>query len=381
LRFENKNAVRVLSILGCLAAVIFISFFINKEHEQQIETEEQLRAEAEARALSFELEEEEKQRALLYTPESIGSLIEGAGVGNLLEPLIGREDYIASAAGVSAYGYTNLGIANVTNHLNIREEASEGGKLVGKMSRNAACEILGYEGEWVHIKSGDVEGYCHSDYLLIGEMAALRASQIITKEAESTSGGLRVREQPNTDCEILTTMGEGERLEVVEDEKDGWIKVMVDDQEGYISAEYAEVKEELMTAMTMTELMYGDGVSNVRVDLCQFAKKFIGNPYVWGGTSLTKGADCSGFVLSVFKQYGYSLPHSSRAQAGMGKKISLAEAKPGDLVFYSGGGRINHVAIYIGGGQVVHASNPRTGIRISAATYRTVSTVRRIIND
>ncbi len=97
--------------------------------------------------------------------------------------------------------------------------------------------------------------------------------------------------------------------------------------------------------------------------------------------AFTNGADCSGFVLSVFKKYGISLPHSSRAQAQMGKQISLSEAKPGDLVFYSSGGRINHVAIYIGGGQVVHASNPKTGIRISGATYRTVSTVRRIIND
>lgn len=176
-------------------------------------------------------------------------------------------------------------------------------------------------------------------------------------------------------------MAEGESLEVVEEGTDGWIKVLVDDQEGYISAEFANVREELGTAMTMTELMYGQGVSDVRVDLCQYAKQFIGNPYVWGGTSLKKGADCSGFVMSVFKQYGFSLPHSSRAQSQMGKKISLSDAKPGDLVFYSGGGRINHVAIYIGGGQVVHASNPRTGIRISAATYRTVSTVRRIIND
>lgn len=370
-----------LSLMGALIIAIMISFFVNEKHEEQLKIEEQTRVLAEAKALALELEKQEAARAALYTPESIAGLLDGAGAGSMFDVLYDKDEYLASVRGVEAFGYQNLGIANVENHLNVREEPGEGGKLVGKMSRNAACEVLGFDGDWIHIKSGEVEGYCHSDYLLIGEMARLRASKIIVKEAESTSGGLRVREQPNTDSEILTTMGEGERLEVVEDEKDGWIKVLVDDQEGYISAEYAEVKEELDVAMTMSELMYGQGVSNMRVDLCQFAKKFIGNPYVWGGTSLTKGADCSGFVMSVFKQYGISLPHSSQAQAKLGSKVSLGEAKPGDLVFYSGGGRINHVAIYIGGGQVVHASNPRTGIRVSAATYRTVTTVRRIIND
>ena len=104
-----------------------------------------------------------------------------------------------------------------------------------------------------------------------------------------------------------------------------------------------------------------------RVDLVEYAKQFVGNPYVWGGTSLTKGADCSGFVLSVFKKYGITLSHSSRAQANEGTKISASELKPGDLVFYGNGkGNINHVAIYIGGGQVIHASSPKTGIKISS---------------
>lgn len=363
---------------GLVLVILLISLIAGRVGDKKLETQ------AEEARLAAEVAEkiriqEEKEAA--YIPVSIQELFEKGGIATVLDEALTREEYIESVKGVGGFGYTNLGIANVENHLNVRQEPNEGGKLVGKMSNNAACEILGYEGDWAKIKSGDVEGYCHTDYLLVGEMAMLRAEKIIVKEAESTSGGLRVREEPNTDSEILTTMGEGERLEVVEDEVDGWIKVLVDDQEGYISAEYAEVKEELSTAMTMTELMYGEGVSDLRVDLCQFAKKFIGNPYVWGGTSLTKGADCSGFVMSVFKQYGISLPHSSAAQAKLGTQVSLAQAKPGDLVFYSGGGRINHVAIYIGGGQVVHASNPRTGIRISAATYRTVSTVRRIIQD
>lgn len=375
MNIDNKKWMACSIVL--LAVLIFIPLSLHLTSKK----------EAQDRAEELEAMQMDALMAARLTPQKIEILrtvqevTENAGAGAVLDEYFDKDEYLLSVKPVEAYGYKNLGMANVSNHLNIREEPHEGGKLVGKMSNNAACDILGYDGDWIKIKSGDVEGYCHSDYLLVGELAKLRAESVITKEAESTSGGLRVREHPNTDSEILTTMAEGERLEVVGDEVNGWIQVMVDDQVGYISAEYAEIKEELSTAMTMTELMYGDGVSDVRVDLCQFAKKFIGNPYVWGGTSLTKGADCSGFVMSVFKQYGISLPHSSRAQAQMGTKISLGEAKPGDLVFYSGGGRINHVAIYIGGGQVVHASNPRTGIRISSASYRTISTVRRIIRD
>ena len=117
-------------------------------------------------------------------------------------------------------------------------------------------------------------------------------------------------------------------------------------------------------------MKYGQGVSNVRVDLVQYALQFVGNRYVWGGTSLTNGVDCSGFTMQVYRKYGISLPHSSRAQPGYGRKISASEAQPGDLFFYGSGSSIGHVAIYIGGGRVVHASNARDGIKISNAYYR-----------
>ena len=142
-----------------------------------------------------------------------------------------------------------------------------------------------------------------------------------------------------------------------------------------------EVKSDLNTAITMTELLYGQGVSDVRVDLCQYAKQFLGNPYVWGGTSLTNGADCSGFVLSVFKNYGVSLPRTSREQAKAGTAIRESELMAGDLIFYAKGGTINHVAIYIGSGQVIHASSPKTGIKISAYNYRTPYKMVRVLQD
>ncbi len=277
------------------------------------------------------------------------------------------------------WGYTNLGIAQVDNHLNVRDKAGEDGELVGKMTKNAACEILSIEGDWAYIKSGKVEGYVHTDYLLTGDAAKTKAQEVVYTVAKVNTQTLKVREQPSTECPVITLVAQDERLEVVEQQPEGWAKIMLDDEEAYVSTDYCVVEEELETAVTMKELLYGNGVSNTRIDLCQYAKQFVGNPYVWGGTSLTKGADCSGFVQSVFKKFGVSLPRTSREQAGVGTKISLADAKPGDLIFYAKGGTINHVALYIGDGQVVHASNPRTGIRISNATYRSPATIRRVL--
>ncbi len=277
------------------------------------------------------------------------------------------------------WGYTNLGIAHVDNHLNIRQEPSETGKLVGKLSKDAACEILSVENGWAHIKSGKVEGYCSTDYLYMGDEAIARGKEVASMIAVVNTQTLKVREQPNTDSITITLIPQDEELEVVDIMDNGWIKFMLDDEEAYVSGEFVDVEERLEKAVTLTELLYGQGVSDVRVDLVQFAKQYVGNPYVWGGTSLTGGADCSGFTMSVFKKYGISLPHHAASQAQLGTKISLSEAQPGDLVFYAKNGSINHVAIYIGNGQVIHASNPKTGIKISSVNYRTPACVRRFL--
>lgn len=277
------------------------------------------------------------------------------------------------------WGYKNLGLANVNNHLNIRQEPSEDGKLIGKLNKNAACEILSVEDGWAHIKSGKVDGYCSADFLFMGEQAIRKAKEVVSMVAVVNTDTLKVREEPNTKCSVITLIPRDEELDVVEVMNNGWIKFMLDDEEAYVSGEFVKVEERLEKAATLTELLYGQGVSNARVDLVQYAKQFIGNPYVWGGTSLTNGADCSGFTMSIYKKYGISLPHHSGSQAQLGKKVSLAEAQPGDLVFYSKNGSINHVAIYIGGGQVVHASNEKTGIRISSVNYRTPAAIRSFL--
>lgn len=308
------------------------------------------------------------------------TLSDPVGVASLMQPGMTEDEYIQTAndAQESFWGYTNIGIAQVDNNLNIRETPDESGKLVGKLPKDAACEILSTEGNWAYIHSGKVDGYVSMDYLLTGVDAKLKARELVKTVATVTTDALKIREEPNTECGVLTLVPMGEELEVVE-VLDGWVKINLDGEDYYVSADYVEVGEKLETAVTMTELLYGQGVSDLRVDLCQYAKQFLGNPYVWGGTSLTNGADCSGFVLSAYKNFGYTLPHYSGSQANMGTKISLSEAQPGDLIFYGKNGTINHVAIYIGNGQVIHASSPTTGIRISNSQYRTPLKVVKIL--
>ena len=278
-------------------------------------------------------------------------------------------------------GYSNLGIVTVSEgKVNIRETPSTDGKIVGKIGRDAGCDVLGEEGDWLHIKSGEVEGYIKAEYVLTGTDALQQASTLLKKVAKVTTDGLKVRTEPNTECEILDMVGSGQSFDVLE-ELDGWVRIDLDGETGYLSTDYVEVGSQLDEALTISELLYGEGVSNVRVAISDYAKQFIGNPYVWGGTSLTRGADCSGFVLSIFAHYGISLPHSSRAQANCGTRISTGELLPGDLVFYGNGSGINHVALYVGGGQVVHASNARVGITISSVNYRTPVKAVRLIQD
>ena len=313
----------------------------------------------------------------LETVSTEKTLLSTAGAGDVESAYkaalnVQKEEVIA--------GYTNLGIANVSDHLNVRQEANEKSDLVGKMTKNAACEIQEVDGAWAHIKSGKVEGYVNTEFLLTGEEAKTRAMQVMRLVATVTTTTLFVREEPNTNSTILTMVPIDEKLDITEGkEDDPWVKIQIDEDEGYVSTDYVEISEELDKAMTLKELKYGEGMSDLRVSLVNYGMQFIGNPYVWGGTSLTKGCDCSGYVQSIFRKYGYSLPRTSREQAKVGTKISLADARPGDLVFYGKGGTVNHVGIYIGNGQIVNASNRRTGIKVSNATYRTPYAVRRIL--
>lgn len=275
-------------------------------------------------------------------------------------------------------GYTNLGIAQVDGSLNVRKGAGIDSKVVGKMSNHDACEILEEKDGWIKIKSGKVKGYVKSGYLLMGDAALAIAEKEVETVATVNTTTLRVREDKSTDSAIVSLVGEGEDL-IVEKIVDDWYKVEVDDQKGYISGEYVTISQKLPTASSVEELENGTGVSDTRVSLVQYALQFVGNRYVWGGTSLTNGIDCSGFTMQIYARYGISLPHHAASQPGYGTRISASDAQPGDLFFYGSGSTISHVGIYIGNGQIVHASNARTGIKISSAYYRTPICVARYL--
>ena len=278
-------------------------------------------------------------------------------------------------------GYTNLGMSVISSgNLNIRQEASTDSEVVGILTNHNACELLEDAGDWYKVTSGKVTGYVSKQYLVTGDEAESIAEQEIKTVATVNTETLNVRAEKSTEAAVLSQVGNSEAF-TVNSVADGWVEISVDDSVGYISQDYVTLAQALPTAKTIEQVKYGDGVSDVRASVVSYALQFVGNRYVWGGTSLEKGVDCSGFTMRILGKYGISLPHSSRAQPSYGTKISASEAKPGDLFFYGSGRSISHVAIYIGNGQIVHASNKRDGIKVSNAYYRNPICVARYLPD
>ncbi len=276
-------------------------------------------------------------------------------------------------------GYTNLAMSTISSgNLNIRAEASTDSEVVGILTNHNACEVLEDAGDWLKVTSGKVTGYVSKEYLVTGDEADAIAEQEISTVATVNTETLNVRSEKSTDASILSQVGNSEAF-TVNSVADGWVEINVDDSVGYISQDYVTLSKALPTAKTIEQVKYGDGVSDVRSSVVSYALQFVGNRYVWGGTSLTNGVDCSGFTMQIMAKYGISLPHSSKAQPSYGTKISSSDAQPGDLFFYGSGKSISHVAIYIGNGQIVHASNKRDGIKVSNAFYRTPICVVRYL--
>lgn len=278
-------------------------------------------------------------------------------------------------------GYTNLGMSVISSgNLNIRQEASTDSEVVGILTNHNACELLEDAGDWYKVTSGKVTGYVNKQYLVTGDEAESIAEQEIKTVATVNTETLNVRAEKSTEAAVLSQVGNSEAF-TVNSVADGWVEISVDDSVGYISQDYVTLAQALPTAKTIEQVKYGDGVSDVRASVVSYALQFVGNRYVWGGTSLENGIDCSGFTMRILGKYGISLPHSSKAQPSCGTKISASDAKPGDLFFYGSGRSISHVAIYIGNGQIVHASNKRDGIKVSNAYYRNPICVTRYLPD
>lgn len=321
---------------------------------------------------------------IISNPTKVQAFEEGvAGIAISLENVFTIDDTeIALSTQGIIPGMTNMAVANVTDHLNIRKEPGENKKIIGTLPKNGGGTILKKDdgSGWTKIKSGKVTGYVSSEYILTGKKANKAARKVAKLVAISNANSLNVRKEPSVDSSVLTQVATGEELVVEEDlvvaygeDHNKWVKVSVDNtEEGYIAKEYVNLSYELAKASSVEETQYGSGVSSTRVNLINSAKSHLGGRYVWGGTTLGSGVDCSGYTQALYRQHGISIPRTSGAQGHSGRTISSSELKVGDLVFYgSSSSSINHVAMYIGSGQVIHASNARTGIKISNMGYRT----------
>lgn len=274
--------------------------------------------------------------------------------------------------------YRDLAIANVANYVNIRSEANTNSKVVGKLYHNGAATILETEGEWINVKSGNVTGYIKSDYLLTGNKVYEIAEEVKAELATVKVNALNVRAKADISSSVVTMLPKGDILEIIEEDSE-WTKVSLGDKMGYVSTAYVDIKTDFKEAISIQEeekrkelaKKQSSSTSSIRQSIVNYALRFRGNPYVWGGTSLTRGADCSGFTQSVLKNFGISIPRTSRSQANGGKRVSMDKIHPGDLIFYRKNGRVNHVAMYIGNGKVVGAASRREGINIKDYNYRT----------
>lgn len=277
--------------------------------------------------------------------------------------------------------YDNLGISSVDSYLNIRSEPREDGDIIGKMTSKSAGEILetSEDGKWYKIKSGPVTGYVSADYILTGQAAKDEALQVAELMAIVSTDRLNAREQPTQDSKIWTQISNNERYPVTE-QLDGWVGIELDTSTAYVSTDYVDVRYALPEAVKFSPL---DGNQSLRNKMVNYGLQFVGNRYVWGGNNPHTGADCSGFVKYVYSHVaGITLPRTSREQARQGTPIKSSQMRPGDLIFYAnGGGTVNHVAMYIGNGQIVHAASRRSGIKISTWNYRTPYRIVNMLGD
>lgn len=295
--------------------------------------------------------------------------------------------------------FENLIISKARDYVSVRNTPSQRGTVVGKFYANAAGTVLSEQDGWYEIESGNVTGFVKASYCVVGEEAIALAEEVGTRMARVECDRLLVRQEASVDGVALGMVAMGDEL-VVTEETDGWVKVDIEEGFGWVSREYIKVYTEFVRAeskeeeaarlekeaeerdnarksaakLTISTVEVTDE-NEMGIAVAEYAVQFIGNPYVWGGTDLVKGADCSGFVLKVYEQFGVELPHSSAAdrKQGYAVKGGLANAQPGDLICYSG-----HVAIYIGDGQIVHAANEEDGIKVSKANYRQILAIRRI---
>ena len=342
-----------------------------------------------------------------------------AGVSLTVNNLLANASLLAEEAevaendsdAVAESEYANIAIAQVDNYVYIRSEASADSEYVGKLYNNSAATVQetveGDDGEWLLITSGDCTGYVKSEYVVQNDEEL--AKSVSRRLATCMTETLYVRQEPSTEASIIDMIPLGDDYTVIDESTadEGWVMITCDAGEGYVSTDYvtlsteytvaeskeaeearlakeeaekeaarAAAKKATETTTTTTSSSgktYSSPSGTGGTAVVNYGSQFVGNAYVYGGSSLTNGTDCSGFVMSVYAAFGVSLPHSSSAMRSVGYAVSTDDMQPGDIVCYSG-----HVGIYAGNGTLLHASNARTGITYSNVNYKPIITVRRI---
>lgn len=394
----------------------------------------------------------EAQGVQAQTVDAVEELQSNAAVARMMEPEMVAEEAWETAEIAenelpqTASEFADIAVAQVNHYVNVRQESDTESEILGKLYDKSAATVLETtEDGWYRITSGNVNGYVKAEYVVVGDEELARS--VGTRLATVTTTTLFVRTEPTTEAKVLTMLPDGDDVVVTDESTEGWAKVSTADGDGYVALDYVTLSTEYIHAESKAEeearlareeaerqaaaraaeearkareveaaraaaeqeaarkaaekqevkksgagssaaaggSSTGSGSGSSAGQSAQtassngqavvdYARQFLGNPYVYGGNSLTNGTDCSGFVKGVYAAFGINLPRTSAEQRSVGYAVSLSEIQPGDIVCYSG-----HVGIYAGNNTLIHASNEKTGITLtSPVTYRSVLAVRRI---
>ena len=419
----------------------------------------------------------EAQGVQAQTADAVEELQSNAAVARMMEPEMVAEEAWETAEIAenelpqTASEFADIAVAQVNHYVNVRQEPDTESEILGKLYDKSAATVLETtEDGWYRITSGNVNGYVKAEYVVVGDEELARS--VGTRLATVTTTTLFVRTEPTTEATVLTMLPDGDDVVVTDESTEGWAKVSTADGDGYVALDYVTLSTEYIHAESKAEeearlareeaerqaaaraaeearkareaeaaraaaeqeaarkaaekqevkksgagssagsgsgssagsgsgssagsssgsstgsgsgSSTGSGsgsnagqstqmASSNGQAVVDYARQFLGNPYVYGGNSLTNGTDCSGFVKGVYAAFGINLPRTSSEQRSVGYAVSLSEIQPGDIVCYSG-----HVGIYAGNNTLIHASNEKTGITLtSPVTYRSVLAVRRI---
>lgn len=383
------------------------------------------------------------------TADAVEELQSNAAVARMMEPEMVAEEawetaeFAENELPQTASEFADIAVAQVNHYVNVRQEPDTESEILGKLYDKSAATVLETtEDGWYRIMSGSVNGYVKAEYVVVGDEELARS--VGTRLATVTTTTLFVRTEPTTEAKVLTMLPDGDDVVVTDESTEGWAKVSTADGDGYVALDYVTLSTEYIHAESKAEeearlareeaerqaaaraaeearkareveaaraaaeqeaarraaekqevkksgagsssggsAGSGSGssagqsaqtASSNGQEVVDYARQFLGNPYVYGGNSLTNGTDCSGFVKGVYAAFGINLPRTSAEQRSVGYAVSLSEIQPGDIVCYSG-----HVGIYAGNNTLIHASNEKTGITLtSPVTYRSVLAVRRI---